>query len=439
MESLEYQLNEPETGTKNIQKYSKNSKIIIAILITAVVLFLAGLIVILILYLKEKESKSENNPENSDNNPEKSDDIDDNEIFIIYNLFYATNNKIINSFKNGSKNFNETIGIVNNNTDYDATINNVYDLYIPSSVFQRKNKSNKIMLNIHGGMWMGGGKEIYDEECQERTKLGYICATMQYNFITTGPAPEYNIFRILDEITSVQEHIKQFLKDKGFLENKLEICLGGASAGAHLSLLYSYWLGNDSPIPIKFVYNQMGPVTLQFGYWYYYLPENGPLKSIEPKSIEEAKNENKIVNNKGRFFNDTVLTALMNGFRGRGFTNNMDYMVSDPVTLDINITNENFTDLLNTAKIAFPVNHINNYTLPTLSFYGGRDLDVGIAHYAYLRTKFHECNNDNNLTLIYSINSNHSGIETESPEGKEAKKYLDSNFTEFTNRYFSKD
>ena len=219
MDSLEYQLDEPETETKNNYDYSKKSKIIIAILITTVVLFLAGLIVILILYLKEKESKSDNNPEKSDNN-----NNNDNEIFIIYNLFYASNNKITNSFKNGSKNYNEKIGNVNNNTDYDATINNVYDLYIPSSAFQRKNKSNKIMLNIHGGMWMGGDKEIYDEECKERTKLGYICATMQYNFITTGPAPEYNIFRILDEITSVQEHIKQFLKDKGFYEDKLEIC-----------------------------------------------------------------------------------------------------------------------------------------------------------------------------------------------------------------------
>ena len=295
------------------------------------------------------------------------------------------------------------------------------------------------MLNIHGGMWMGGDKEIYDEECKERTKLGYICATMQYNFITTGPAPEYNIFRILDEITSVQEHIKQFLKDKGFYEDKLEICLGGASAGAHLSLLYAYWLGKNSPIPIKFVYNQMGPVSLEFDYWYYYIPDIGPLKSIDPNNIQDAKNENKIVNNIGRFFNNTILMALMNSFLGRGFSNNMKYMISDPVTLDINTTNENFTDLLNTAKIAFPVNHINSYTLPTLCFYGGRDLDIGIAHYAYLRTKFHECNNDNNLTLIYSINSNHSGIETESPEGREAKKYLDSNFTEFTIRYFSKD
>ena len=54
MDSLEYQLDEPETETKNIHDYSKKSKIIIAILIITVVLFLAGLIVIIILYLKEK-------------------------------------------------------------------------------------------------------------------------------------------------------------------------------------------------------------------------------------------------------------------------------------------------------------------------------------------------------------------------------------------------
>ena len=54
----------------------------------------------------------------------------------------------------------------------------------------------------------------------------------------------------------------------------------------------------------------MGFVSLD--YWYYYIPEIGPLKSIKIKNIQDVKIAYQIVNNTGRIFNNTVLTALMN-------------------------------------------------------------------------------------------------------------------------------
>ena len=65
---------------------------------------------------------------------------------------------------------------------------------------------------------------------------------------------EYNIYKILDEITTAMKSIKNELKKEGFNEDKLEVAIGGHSAGAHLSLLYSYKIKNP-PIPIKFVIN----------------------------------------------------------------------------------------------------------------------------------------------------------------------------------------
>ena len=96
------------------------------------------------------------------------------------------------------------------------------------------------MIIIHGGAWMSGQKTSHDEECKERTKLGYICSTMEYNFLKYTDSPDFTIFRMLDEITAVQETIKQNLKELWFNENKLELYIGGGSAGAHLSLLYAY-------------------------------------------------------------------------------------------------------------------------------------------------------------------------------------------------------
>ena len=115
MNSLKYQLDDPDPDSKLIEKYSNQSNIIIFILIIAIILLLAGFIAILILYLKEKDDKDE------DDKPEENKNNSENEIFLLYNLSYEIDKIIKNSFKEGEINFNETIGNINNGLDYNQT------------------------------------------------------------------------------------------------------------------------------------------------------------------------------------------------------------------------------------------------------------------------------------------------------------------------------
>ena len=78
---------------------------------------------------------------------------------------------------------------------------------------------------------------------------------------------EYSIFRILDEVTSCIENIKEILINKGFDVNKLELGIGGYSSGAHIALLYGYSIKNI-PLPLKFLIDFVGPVTLEPKYWF---------------------------------------------------------------------------------------------------------------------------------------------------------------------------
>jgi acetyl esterase/lipase len=87
-----------------------------------------------------------------------------------------------------------------------------------------------------------------------------MVATMSYTLLN-GQYKEYNIFRIIDEITAVLKNLKRILKEQGFDENKLELVISGGSAGAHLSTLYGYLIKNP-PIPIKFIVNIAAPITL---------------------------------------------------------------------------------------------------------------------------------------------------------------------------------
>ena len=62
--------------------------------------------------------------------------------------------------------------------------------------------------------------------------------------------------------------------------NKLGLGIGGGSAGAHIALLYSY-LMNESPIPVKFVIDSVGPIGLDPKYFTHLANYSEPLDSIE--------------------------------------------------------------------------------------------------------------------------------------------------------------
>ena len=117
--------------------------------------------------------------------------------------------------------------------------------------------------------------------------MGYTLLIEQYE--------GYNMFRIIDEITATIKSIKNQLIERGFDGDKLEMAISGYSAGAHLSLVYPYAFAKDSVIPIKFIINYSGPVTLSDEHFYKLATYNDTLDKIDRESIDKAKNENKIV------------------------------------------------------------------------------------------------------------------------------------------------
>ena len=58
----------------------------------------------------------------------------------IYNILYANDDKIKNSFKKDGENFNEIIGNVNEGRDYEKNERNYYNIFIPYPSLKRKDK-----------------------------------------------------------------------------------------------------------------------------------------------------------------------------------------------------------------------------------------------------------------------------------------------------------
>lgn len=149
--------------------------------------------------------------------------------------------------------WSENDGIVFTNLRYGTAERNVFDLYIP--FHKEKHDSVGVMLFIHGGAWMGGEKEDMSYACRRYTKQGYITATMNYTLIDS--TKQSNIPKMLQEIQACIHQIKDELYKRDFHPSR--IALGGVSAGGHLAMLYAYKYAQESPIPIAFIVQRVGP------------------------------------------------------------------------------------------------------------------------------------------------------------------------------------
>lgn len=141
------------------------------------------------------------------------------------------------------------------NQVYDKEKNLVYDMYIPKDL--KKDAPVRLMLFIHGGAWKGGSRHDIAYDCRYYTKQhNCVTATIEYSLLSPQH-PEVTIPTMLDEITACISAIKEKLEAEGYQTSK--IALSGVSAGGHLALLYSYSRAEESPIPIAFVFEFVGP------------------------------------------------------------------------------------------------------------------------------------------------------------------------------------
>ena len=277
---------------------------------------------------------------------------------------------IKNSFKKGGENYIPEIGNLNNGNDYKENERDNFDLCIPKSVLQNKNNYQTIVLIIHGGGWVGGKKSDVLETYKNGLFKNFILASMSYT-ILNGKYKEYNIFRIIDEITAVLTKLKRFLINKGFDGNKLELIIQGGSAGAHLSLLYSYMIKN-APIPIKFIFNGVGPISVNPDDFLTTLPGREPLEEIEPEEIKKALTENRITpmngNETGVNMNKTILMMFMNGWLGRPLDKDLDKIFYDKEKKEINKSSEIYQEMLKKTSYAYPIKYVTKESIPFYVF-----------------------------------------------------------------------
>ncbi len=142
--------------------------------------------------------------------------------------------------------------IILNDVSYGADPYQIYDIYLPKD----RTLNTKVIILIHGGGWKAGDKSdikgFMDFIRQELPDIAVI--NMNYRLADQNNPP---LPMQIDDISTVIANLKnnqnkyQIGTDIGFM---------GISAGAHLSLLWSYEFDLDSQV--KLVCSMVGPTNL---------------------------------------------------------------------------------------------------------------------------------------------------------------------------------
>lgn len=139
------------------------------------------------------------------------------------------------------------------NLSYGNHERNVLDLALPKNV----TGDIGLVLFIHGGAWIMGDKAEYSAFVRQYAEeLQVATAAINYRYISES----VHMDDILDDIDAALVKIKKTAAERGLNINK--VLLTGASAGAHLSMLYAYRYKDTAPVKPAAVFSFCGPTNL---------------------------------------------------------------------------------------------------------------------------------------------------------------------------------
>ena len=345
---------------------------------------------------------------------------------------------VINTYKVGGINHIEYN--VNGGEDYPAIRNkNNFDLYVPKSL--DKSAAQTVVLFIHGGAWISGFKTDVNSYVYEFANRGYISATIQYTLLKKSmDDPSLSIFRDLDEIDACISAIKLALDDLEFDTSKINLVIGGASSGAHLTMLYAYSRGHKSELPIKFLIDAVGPTDIKPENWKKFnnasdevLEAGLSFSAIEAQRSADNLRELKVQDPDDDYnWNAYQTMRIANGMCGIPYSVTDIRLTTDENKKDILYPNEASNSMTKVGggedqvSVTYWINEsTNNY--PIVCAYAGKDTVVGIAQFAKLEETM--INKGIDYDYVYFKNGDHTDIKKEKDEAK---------YNEFVNKIITR-
>lgn len=173
------------------------------------------------------------------------------------------------------KAWNENPGTILTDLEYGDGEANKFDLYLP---FDKTKKNYGLVVYLHPGGFTTGDKSGDAEMCKWLASKGYVSASINYTLFSEEH-PEANVYTQSMDIRNAMPYVVKAAAENGYSINQMAIA--GGSAGGCLALLYAYRDAETAPVPVKMVFEAVGPSS--------FYPEDWTVYGFDQRTEETDK------------------------------------------------------------------------------------------------------------------------------------------------------
>ena len=154
--------------------------------------------------------------------------------------------------KKYSVDWNDSIGTIYKDISYGDKESNKFDLYVPKD---NSKENYGLVVYLHAGGFTTGDKSDDKQILQWLCSKGYVTAGINYTLRT-----DENNASVYSQSIEIKEAIPVVVEEAKKLGYNLdEMVISGGSAGGTLAMLYAYRDAEESPIPVKMMFEMVGP------------------------------------------------------------------------------------------------------------------------------------------------------------------------------------
>lgn len=162
--------------------------------------------------------------------------------------------------KKYSVDWNDSMATIHKDISYGDKESNKFDLYLPKD----KSKENYgLIVYLHAGGFTSGDKSDDSAMLEWLCSKGYVAAGINYTLRTDEN--NSSVYSQSLEIKNAIPIVVEEAKKLGY--NLNEMAISGGSAGGTLAMLYAYRDAEESPIPIKIMFEMVGPSSFFVEDW----------------------------------------------------------------------------------------------------------------------------------------------------------------------------
>lgn len=172
--------------------------------------------------------------------------------------------------KKFSVEWNDSIGIIHKDISYGEKPANKFDLYVPKD---NSKENYGLVVYLHAGGFTSGDKSGDCDMLQWLCSKGYVACGINYT-LQSEENPEASVYTQSQEIKQAIPVVVEEAKKLGYNLDKMAIA--GGSAGGCLAMLYAYRDCDTSPIPVKMMFQMVGPSSFYAEDWGIYGLDKNP-------------------------------------------------------------------------------------------------------------------------------------------------------------------